>query len=308
MGDLAAGETAAQSAHRDLLDVLERSTVPDPTAYVALRVMLDAAALPGELPISTVAEGTARALRRVAGGRTTLPRTPAEARTRLETSVLPFWSGPVGRGWFEVRDDRFAAGRPRSGAGRGYLAASCAEIVDWRLAEGLRELAPSTPAMEPTPYGFMDDQEAFVHGPNLWREYMRQDIPALLGETFNKGAWNAGVVPYRRGLVLLVTLDKGGLARGGEYEDGFESAQVFRWQSQTRTRRDDRHGRILSGRDPGEVHLFVRRHKVRNGRAAPFRYCGRPVFLSWEGDQPITVRWRLPEPVPPHLFRVFGIT
>jgi hypothetical protein len=49
------------------------------------------------------------------------------------------------------------------------------------------------------------------------------------------------------------------------------------------------------------VHLFIRNGKLRNGRAAPFIYCGQPVFETWEGERPITVTWVLPQPVPAHL-------
>jgi hypothetical protein len=46
------------------------------------------------------------------------------------------------------------------------------------------------------------------------------------------------------------------------------------------------------------VHLFVRRAKKIKGKQAPFVYCGQVGFVDWEGDAPVTVRWRLPEPVP----------
>jgi Domain of unknown function (DUF3427) len=61
-----------------------------------------------------------------------------------------------------------------------------------------------------------------------------------------------------------------------------------------------RAGRELSWhREEGiRVHLFVRLAKKIQGAAAPFVYCGAVDFVDWEGDAPITVRWRLPEPVP----------
>ncbi|MFQ5507096.1 MAG: DUF3427 domain-containing protein, partial [Planctomycetota bacterium] len=41
------------------------------------------------------------------------------------------------------------------------------------------------------------------------------------------------------------------------------------------------------------VHLFVRDRKRRGKSAAPFTYCGELDFESWDGEKPITVRWRL---------------
>jgi hypothetical protein len=47
------------------------------------------------------------------------------------------------------------------------------------------------------------------------------------------------------------------------------------------------------------VHLFVRvQKKLQGGGSAPFVYCGDVTFVDWHRDKPITVRWRLPEPVP----------
>ena len=37
--------------------------------------------------------------------------------------------------------------------------------------------------------------------------------------------------------------------------------------------------------------------RVVDGKGAPFVYCGPVQFIDWEGDQPITVRWKLSEPV-----------
>jgi hypothetical protein len=79
-------------------------------------------------------------------------------------------------------------------------------------------------------------------------------------------------------------------------------------QSRTQTRRDSQIGRMLSGADSqATVHLVVRNGKLRNGKAAQYLYCGRPVFKGWEGEKPITVTWRLPVPVPGHLRPGLGI-
>ncbi|MFV1877774.1 hypothetical protein [Nioella sp.] len=65
---------------------------------------------------------------------------------------------------------------------------------------------------------------------------------------------------------------------------------------------------MLSGADnQARDHLFVRNGKLRNGKASPFLYYGRPVFDRWEGEGPITVTWRLPVSVPEHLRLGLGI-
>ena len=55
------------------------------------------------------------------------------------------------------------------------------------------------------------------------------------------------------------------------------------------------------------VHFFVRRNKLLQGKASPFVYCGEVDFEGWEGDAPITVRWRLREAVPPRLGQLLEV-
>ena len=55
------------------------------------------------------------------------------------------------------------------------------------------------------------------------------------------------------------------------------------------------------------VHLLVRKSGKVGPAAAPFIYCGEVDFVDWEGEKPITVRWKLREAVPPGLDEMFGI-
>lgn len=178
----------------------------------------------------------------------------------------------------------------------GAAAEMIAELADWRQATlaGQRMSESVGPFTGP--------------GPQLWTEYLREDIPPLFGAVFNPGNWNAGIVRLDKDLILLTTLKKGSLASGNHYEDRFLSPDRMQWQSQTQTRRDSQIGRILSGSEAGtRVHLFVRSGKLRNGKAAPFLYCGRPEFVDWEGERPITIEWKLGEPVPRHLWPSLGV-
>lgn len=178
----------------------------------------------------------------------------------------------------------------------GLAAAMLVELAEWRLGT-----MPDHEADEP-PAGFT------AAGPDLWREYRTEEIPLLFGEPFKEGNRGKGIMRYQNRLVLTPTLKKTGHTAGAKYVNAFLSADRFQWQSQTQTRRDDQIGRMLSGADSqARVHLFVRNGKLRNGKAAPFLYCGRPEFEGWEGEGPITVTWRLPVPVPEHLRPGLGI-
>jgi superfamily II DNA or RNA helicase/diadenosine tetraphosphate (Ap4A) HIT family hydrolase len=139
----------------------------------------------------------------------------------------------------------------------------------------------------------------------LWQSYSREQIPPLFGMEFSQAIWNVGYVRRSGHIFLLVTLDKEGHASAFQYRDKFLGPDLFQWQSQNRTRRDSADGQeIREHRQKNvPVHLFVRAQKKRAGQsgAAPFIYCGDVEFVDWEGDAPITVRWRLSEPVPRRL-------
>jgi hypothetical protein len=162
----------------------------------------------------------------------------------------------------------------------------------------------------------------------LWRAYAREEIPPLFGLEFSTAIWNVGYVRRNGHIFLLTTLDKAGHGSEFQYKDHFVSPTEFEWQSQkprpargakspsasawgwgpTRIERstaqasaDGQDIRHHAQRDI-PVHLFVRaQKKLPGGGAAPFVYCGDVTFVSWHGDRPITVRWRLPEAVPERL-------
>jgi hypothetical protein len=58
-------------------------------------------------------------------------------------------------------------------------------------------------------------------------------------------------------------------------QQGVIGTPLTEWQSQNQTKRDNLVGRILISVEAGyRVHLLVRNGKFRNGKAAPFIYCG----------------------------------
>lgn len=143
-------------------------------------------------------------------------------------------------------------------------------------------------------------------GPVLWKPYMRQSIPPLFGLEFNKAVWEQGWVPRpdRKLIALLVTLEKDRMQAAHRYADRFLAPDRFQWQSQNRTTRDSATGRMIENhQELGlAVHLFVRRTKLIEGKAAPFIYCGELEYQGWDRDKPITVWWKLKTPVPERLW------
>jgi superfamily II DNA or RNA helicase/HKD family nuclease/diadenosine tetraphosphate (Ap4A) HIT family hydrolase len=145
-------------------------------------------------------------------------------------------------------------------------------------------------------------------GARVGRAYSREQIPGLFGLSFSPMQWNQGFIPTPKHVFLLVTLDKSNMAEAHRYQDHFEAADHFAWQSQNRTRQQSRHGQII--RHHAEqgitVHLFVRKQSKVGQRAAPFTYCGEVEFVSWEGEKPISVQWRLQTPLSTRLLTDFA--
>jgi hypothetical protein len=144
----------------------------------------------------------------------------------------------------------------------------------------------------------------------LWRSYAREQIPPLFGEKFSEAIWNVGFVAREKNLFLLITLEKGPMADGFKYADHFLAADLFQWQSQNRTTQASKHGQLIRNHAASgvAVHLFVRAaKKTPSGGSAPFIYCGDVTFDSWDGERPITVRWRLKDPVPERRWKEFGV-
>lgn len=111
-------------------------------------------------------------------------------------------------------------------------------------------------------------------------------------------------------MVPLVTLEKESLEKQFRYRGQFLGPDIFQWQSQNGTTQRSAVGQAIKHhRERGaEIHLFVRRHPKSGGRAAPFVYCGQLEFLDWEGERPITVRWRLANPLSERLRELFQVS
>ena len=165
--------------------------------------------------------------------------------------------------------------------------------VRFEMVDGVYQLKPMSEATQ---------------GPQPWKEYMRADIPALWGLEFNSSKWNQGYIVDGDHIFLLVTLNKQGMAQEHQYEDCFLSKDLFQWLSQNRAKRESPTGQKIANQeqDGTSVHLFVRdQRKTPQGKAAPFVYCGDVSFVEWEGDRPITVKWRLSKPLSDALFARF---
>ncbi len=191
-----------------------------------------------------------------------------------------------------VGSDGFRLARPDAS---GELEPLVRELVDWRLAE-----TPMAAAVEASP--------TFVGKPEklkLWQRYYVPDIAEFFGEEYKQNVWRTGMkaLAERKIMILLANVSTPDLT----YKNAFLSPSSLKWFSQNQTTQGGKHGRIISGQESHEVHLFIRRGKKVNGKVNPFIYCGQPGFAGWEGEKPIEVQWDLASPVPHELWAELGI-
>lgn len=313
MGDLTGDTHSAWTAHKGLLEEIETTRMTRSYKMLALRGMIEAGAFPGRIAVADLAERVARLARRNPEIKTDLsvdPDDTAAIRGLLTKFPLKLLGETewfrIGPGTFETTID---------GSNDAHLSELTSELVDWRIlrhfqTRGVSYDQPDTPhvtqAAEPPGSNPMPP----ALGPKIWEEYQRERIAPLFGAVFNTGSWNSGIVVIKevKSMILLVTMDKSSMSVGDHYADEFVNPTRFVWQTQTSTRRTSSRGKIISGEEPGwTVHLFVRKSKLRDGRAAPFRYAGPVSFAGWEGEAPITVQWDLAKPLPDALRPLFGL-
>ncbi|ESQ75492.1 DUF3427 domain-containing protein [Asticcacaulis sp. AC402] len=317
--DISDQDKRVLAAHHEFLDNLSKTQMTKSYKMLLLKAVQQEGALPGALGIEPLtARFTTIAKRHpIYRSAITVPIDNAGAVRRLlevnPIDALVKARGTSGRTFFDYKDGIFRTTFSVSDDLVSAFNAMTREVIDWRLAEYLVRASASTDAQSDHGFdGMSEPQTQFTHdtpkGPEVWQEYMREDIPKLYGGQFSTGSWNQGFVVQGNDVFILVTLDKSGLQDNHRYEDGFVDDRHLRWQSQNRTTQVSKHGGIISQRDKGYlIHLFVRPTKKRGSTATPFMYSGDVDFVEWEGNNPISVTWKLRNPVPPHMRRVLGL-
>lgn len=146
----------------------------------------------------------------------------------------------------------------------------------------------------------------------LHAAYTRDEILAGLGHwRFERQAeMREGVIhlPAIKSDAFLFTLQKTerDYSPTTMYEDYAISEQLIHWQSQSTTSVESSTGRrYLTHRETGNtILLFAREYrKSRGGLSNPFHFLGPADYVSHEGSRPISITWRLRDPLPAKLYR-----
>ena len=105
--------------------------------------------------------------------------------------------------------------------------------------------------------------------------------------------------------IFFITLNKSDkdFSASTLYEDYAINDRLFHWQSQSRTSvASPTASRYIHHRDTGnKISIFVREYKVESGYTSPFLFLGTADYISHSGSEPVSIIWRLHEPMPAYL-------
>lgn len=144
---------------------------------------------------------------------------------------------------------------------------------------------------------------------NLHARYGRREIQTAAGHLtpFSRPMFNEGCLLFadKKIELMFVTLDKReGFSERVQYHDYAISPERFHWQTQNRAGFDNATGRrYIDSRENGWCfQLFV-----RENTDSAYVALGPVVLEEHEGDRPISITWRLKNPMPVETFRQFSI-
>ena len=176
------------------------------------------------------------------------------------------------------------------------------EVAEWRLSQ----LLPIDHRRWPRISGVL----------GLHAHYTRDQILLALGKgSFETRAQQReGVLhlPEAKLDVFFVTINKSerDFSPSTLYEDYALSDRLFHWQSQSTTSAESSTGRryINHEKEGYQPLLFVReRNTLANSLTAPFQYLGPVKYVRHEGSRPMSIVWRLQNPLPARSLRRFKL-
>ncbi len=107
--------------------------------------------------------------------------------------------------------------------------------------------------------------------------------------------------------IFFITLNKSekDYSPSTMYEDYAINEELFHWQSQSTTSENSATGqRYINHKKTGsKVIIFVREYKKEEGFTANYYYLGTASYVRHEGDRPMSIVWKLDNPMPAFLVR-----
>src|SRR5258708_24638877 len=244
MGDLDEREMAAYQKHRSFFDSVSITPMSKSYKMLVLEAMLAEQALPGRISIEALTARFSLIASRNPKFRadvTVQLDDLAGVRRLLVDNPVAAWvegRGTGGQSYFKYEDGSFETSFSVGDEVISSFRKLADEIVTWRTAEYL-DRSEDEHGSSPTLRDDLQEGGRNESGPGnkseLWREYMREDIPPLFDTVFSSGRWNSGIILNSRDMILLVTLKKDNLTAESQYENLFFDPSTFNSQSHIQT-------------------------------------------------------------------------
>lgn len=155
--------------------------------------------------------------------------------------------------------------------------------------------------------------QGLEHTPlKLHSRYSRREILTAVGyhTAEKRKSSREGVVRlHEQGIELMfVTLDKSSaLHEGVAYDDYAISAELFHWQSQNAASASTPAGQRYIQQGEGSEMPWSFQLFVQETKAHAFRACGPLIYVSHRGEKPMSITWRLAQPLSARLFDSFSV-
>ena len=146
----------------------------------------------------------------------------------------------------------------------------------------------------------------------LYEQYQMIDLATLSNCERKQSSFRGnGLITNGDEYFLFIDLHKeNDIKESINYKDEFISRSLFQWQTPNGTSPKTNVGKnIVYNKDRNiNLHLFVRKYKVIDGKVQPFIYIGKASTISFEGEKPITVQLKLENKISENLYTEFTMT
>lgn len=143
----------------------------------------------------------------------------------------------------------------------------------------------------------------------LYEQYKMADAALLANcERKQSSFRGSGLISYENDYFLYVDLHKEkDIKESINYKDEFISRSEFQWQTPNNTSQSSNVGKnIIYNKERGiRLHLFVRKYKEIDKKVQPYIYIGKANTIDFEGEKPITVRFKLENKISESLYTEF---
>lgn len=145
----------------------------------------------------------------------------------------------------------------------------------------------------------------------LYGLYSRDEINIIADGNIARGAYMSGKYDIKSHKIqmLFCTINKSDKEYSAEtmYEDYAINSYTFHWQTQNNTKADSETGKLYTeqAQNGWRFLLFVRDTKTNNYNFTNPYYClGFVDFINAKGECPMTINWKMREPIPASIYEI----